>query len=140
MLKNQSLVEQVKMQIRMIAKTYKEQVWEDTAVSLKLCFKITPTTIMQGFKTKINMELELLVDLLVSMEVATLFSESSRQAYRFPLRAKKDLISIMETFKEFKTASSKLLAVYKPILTKINSLNTDPSLLSRKDLPVKEGT
>ena len=95
---------------------------------------------MQGFKTKINMELELLVDLLVSMEVATLFSESSRQAYRFPLRAKKDLISIMETFKEFKTASSKLLAVYKPILTKINSLNTDPSLLSRKDLPVKEGT
>ena len=95
---------------------------------------------MQGFKTKINMELELLVDLLVSMEVATLFSESSRQAYRFPLRAKKDLISIMETFKEFKTASSKLLAVYKPILTKINSLNTDPSRLSRKDLPVKEGT
>lgn len=95
---------------------------------------------MQGFKTKINMELELLVDLLVSMEVATLFSESSRQAYRFPLRAKKDLISIMETFKEFKTASSKLLAVYKPILTKINSLNIDPSRLSKKDLPVKEGT
>ena len=95
---------------------------------------------MQGFKTKINMELELLVDLLVSMEVATLFSESSRQAYRFPLRAKKDLISIMETFKEFKTASSKLLAVYKPILTKINSLNTDHSQLSKKDLPVKEGT